>query len=202
MKLVHIEPLIDVGGFSTSKEWKRLQAHVQRAIHEIQWPPGSGGFTLYDEPGKARGKGNGVKPIKDACMVHLQKMGWSLETSIDVATLKRPGPIDATYQVGNRLFCLEWETGNISSSHRALNKLALGILKHILIGGLLVLPTRKMYKYLTDRVGNYPELEPYFPLWKAIRPDDGFLAVIAVEHDGVSRDVPRIAKGTDGRALA
>lgn len=93
------------------------------------------------------------------------------------------------------------ETGNISSSHRALNKMAVGILKGILVGGVLVLPTRKMYKYLTDRIGNFSEIEPYFPLWESLDVKEGYLAVIAIEHDGVSKNVPRIPKGTDGRAL-
>ena len=100
-----------------------------------------------------------------------------------------------------RLFCVEWETGNVSSSHRAINKMALGILKKILIGGALIVPTREMYQYLTDRVGNFPEIEPYFPLWRALRVEEGLLLVIAIEHDAVSQDVPRIKKGTDGRAL-
>jgi hypothetical protein len=58
-----------------------------------------------------------------------------------------------------------------------------------------------MYRYLTDRVGNFPELEPYFPLWQALKVEEGLLEVIAIEHDGVSQSVPRIPKGTDGRAL-
>jgi len=65
----------------------------------------------------------------------------------------------------------------------------------------LILPTRRMYQYLTDRVGNFEELEPYFDLWKALRCDEGLLAIMAVEHDDVSKDVPRIPKGTNGRAL-
>jgi hypothetical protein len=82
-----------------------------------------------------------------------------------------------------------------------MNKMALGILKGILIGGALILPTRAMYKYLTDRIGNFSELEPYFPLWKAFKVEEGLLEVIAVEHDSVSRSVPRIPKGTNGRAI-
>jgi hypothetical protein len=201
MKIMHIERLIDTGNFSTTNEWKTIENHITQSIKSIQWPPGSGSFTLYDEPGKARGEGNGVKPIKEACMNQLKHFGWNLETTVDIATLKQPGPIDATYPVGEKLFCVEWETGNISSSHRALNKMALGILKKTLIGGVLILPTRSMYKYLTDRIGNYPEIEPYFPLWRALNVDDGLLIVIAIEHDGVSQQVPRIPKGTDGRAL-
>jgi hypothetical protein len=187
---MHIERLIDIGKFSSSLEWKMIESHLV-----------SGSFTLRDEPGKKRNKGSGVKPIKEACMQHLRSLGWALETPIDVATLKRPGPIDATIQVGNRLFCMEWETGNVSSSHRALNKMALGIMRGIFVGGALVLPTRSMYKYLTDRIGNFPEIEPYFPLWRSLQVEEGLLLVIAIEHDAVSSSVPRISKGTDGRAL-
>jgi hypothetical protein len=201
MKIIRVERLIDVGEFSSSQEWKTIENHIVDAIQSIQWPPHSGSFTLHDEPGKERGKGSGVKPIKEACMKHLSALGWGLETCVDVATLRRPGPLDATIPVGNRLFCLEWETGNISSSHRALNKMALGILKGILIGGALILPTRAMYRYLTDRVGNFAEIEPYFPLWRALQVEKGLLVVIAIEHDAVSTSVPRIPKGTDGRAL-
>lgn len=201
MKIVQMEFLIDAGGFSATEEWRAIKKHITQSINAIQWPPGSGSFTLYDEPGKARGKGNGVKPIKDACMRHLQALGWGRETPVNITAIKRPGPMDATYAVGNRLFCVEWETGNISSSHRAINKMALGILKKVLIGGALILPTRAMYRYLTDRVGNFPELEPYFPLWRALAIEEGLLVVIAIEHDKVSRSVPRIPKGTDGRAL-
>lgn len=201
MKIVRIEPIIDAGEFSRSDEWKRLRGQITQAIKSVQWPPGSGSFTLYDEPGKKRGKGSGVKPIKQACMSKLESLGWQLETPIDIATVVRPGPMDATIQVRDHLFCVEWETGNVSSSHRAINKMALGILKKILIGGALIVPTREMYHYLTDRVGNFRELSPYFPLWSALNIHEGLLIVMAIEHDAVSKDVPRIKKGTDGRAL-
>ena len=201
MKIVHIETLIDSGNFSDSQDWYRIREQIVAAIQSVEWPPGSGSFTLYDQPGKKRGEGNGVKPIKDACMEKLKKTGWSLETPVDIATLKKPGKMDATFPVGEKLFCVEWETGNVSSSRRAINKMALGLLKRILIGGVLIVPSRLMKKYLTDRVGNYPELEPYFPLWQSVPVEEGLLAVMAIEHDAVSKDVPRIAKGTDGRAL-
>ena len=124
-----------------------------------------------------------------------------METPVDIATVRRPGPMDATCQVKDRLFCVEWETGNISSSHRSVNKMALGIMKRTLIGGALILPTREMYQYLTDRIGNFRELSPYFPLWKSLHVEEGLLLVIAIEHDAVSDKAPRIKKGTNGRAL-
>lgn len=176
MKIVRVERLIDAGGFSSSGHWRTIEGHITQAIKAIHWPPGARSFTLYDEPGKGRGKGSGVKPIKDACMVRLKQLRWSLETQLPIAVSKQPGAIDATYRIGHQFFCLEWETGNISSSHRALNKMALGMLKKVLIGGALIVPTRVMYKYLTDRVGNLQELEPYFPLWRSLPVEEGLLA--------------------------
>ena len=114
----------------------------------------------------------------------------------------KPGKIDLSTTVGDKIFGIEWETGNISSSHRALNKLAMGLLNGFLIGGILITPTRNMYVYLTDRVGNFEELSPYFPIWKSLPISEGFLAVIAVEHEDVSKNVPKFRKGTNGRALA
>jgi hypothetical protein len=201
MKIIQIERLIDAGEFSSTEAWKTIEDHITQAIKTVQWPPGSGSFTLYDQPGKGRGQGNGVKPIKEACMLHLRSLGWNLEVRIPIATSRHPGKMDAAYTLGTRLFCVEWETGNISSSHRALNKMALGMFKEVLIGGALIVPTRAMYKYLTDRIGNFLELEPYFPLWKALNVEEGLLIVMAIEHDAVSQSVPRIRKGTDGRAL-
>lgn len=201
MKIVKIEILIDAGGFSVSPDWATIKEHIINSIQAVDWPRGSGSFILYDEPGKKRREGSGVEPIKEIFIQHLKSLGWDLETRVNIAALKRPGPLDATYPVGNKLFAVEWETGNISSSHRAMNKMALGLLKGILIGGILIVPTREMYHYLTDRVGNLQELEPYFPLWQSLKCEEGLLGVIAIEHDGVSKNVPRISKGTAGRAL-
>jgi Restriction endonuclease BamHI len=110
--------------------------------------------------------------------------------------------MDASKQFGtDPPFMAEWETGNISSSHRSMNKLALGVLEGAISGGVLIAPTRDFARYLTDRIGNTRELAPYFRLWQSIKPARGYLAVIAVEHDRTSRRVKRIAKGTSGRAL-
>jgi hypothetical protein len=202
MKIVRTEFLIRAGTFPNSREWETIEAEILQAIRLIVWPPHTRSFTIFPQSGKKRGEGNGVKPIKGAFCLRLKRKGWALETRLSVATRKNPGPIDATKQLGKgQFFAVEWETGNVSSSHRALNKMALGIIKGILKGGILVLPTRHLYSYLTDRVGNFEEIEPYFDLWRSISCADGILAVIAVEHDGTSNKVPRITKGTDGRAL-
>ncbi len=93
--------LIDKGGVAASQLWQHIQRDVLQAITSIQWPPGSGAFILYDEPGKRRGEGSN------------------------------------------------------------------------------------------------------FPLWEALATfvARGVLWVVAIEQDAVSKSVPRIEKGTDGRAL-
>ena len=201
MKIIHTETLIETGQFPRSEDWQRIQCDIRAGIAAVQWPPKSGSCTIFPESGKKSGQGNGVKPIKNAMMLHLSNARWLLEEPLDLATVTRPGNLDAVYYTDHGPFALEWETGNISSSHRALNKMALGLLKRKLIGGVLVVPSRAMYKYLTDRIGNWAELKPYLDLWKSVPCANGVLQIIVVEHDAISKDVPRITKGTDGRAL-
>ena len=199
MKLVTKEILFAQGNFSSTPEWERIQQDVEESINKVTWPESSKKFTI-----NPIGKGNGVKPIKLSFCDKIEKKGWKLETRMSIATRSKPGPLDATIRISNddksHVFAVEWETGNISSSHRALNKMSLGIRNGILIGGILVLPTRKLYQYLTDRVGNFAELEPYFDVWRSMRIKNGILCVYAVEYDDISKSVPRIVKGTDGRA--
>jgi hypothetical protein len=135
-------------------------------------------------------------------MKSLKKAGWKVEQKLSLASREKPGPIDAIKKIGDgKIFAVEWETGNISSSHRAINKMSIGLLEGKLIGGVLVLPSRNFYQYLTDRVGNFAEIEPYFPMWRSLPVENGILAVIEIEHDRISKSVKRIKKGTDGRAL-
>jgi hypothetical protein len=201
MKIVRIEVLQNCGEFASSGDWLATRAMLHDAIRRVSWPPGSLSFTIYPEKGKKSGQGNGVKPIKNELMIELEQKGWKLEKSMDLGLSKRPGRIDAILDTRYGPVALEWETGNISSSHRALNKMALGLLKDVLACGILVVPSRQLYNYLTDRVGNISELEPYFDLWRSIPCHEGVLEVVVVEHDAESEQVPKIPKGTDGRAL-
>jgi hypothetical protein len=148
--------------------------------------------------GKKRGQGNGVKPIKLAFIDHLKSLGWKGEADLKALGM---GPLDAAKETPFGKFAVEWETGNISSSHRALNKICLGVLKGELIGGVLLLPSIKLYKFLTDRIGNYKEITPYLDLWKNLPYSKGAVSILVVEHDGEMSGVPRIPKGTDGRAM-
>jgi hypothetical protein len=111
-----------------------------------------------------------------------------------------PGPIDAVKNTKLGIFAVEWETGNIPSSHRALNKMAVGIKQGQIIGGVLVLPVKNCAQYLTDRVGNYEEIEPYFTMYQSLNFEEGFMAVIGIEHDQESSSAILIPKGQDGNA--
>jgi hypothetical protein len=197
MKIIKIEFLIKKGLFSTSSEFENILDEIKKAISTVTHPEDSEQFIL--NPTK---KGSGVLPIKKNFMQSLVKNEWLLEHRMHIASRVKPGPIDAVKRLSDgRYFSVEWETGNISSSHRALNKMAVGLLDGVLASGILVLPSRDMYQYLTDRIGNFAEIEPYFPVWKNLRMQEGVLAVIEVEHDALSTEVPTIGKGTDGRAL-
>lgn len=201
MKIVREETLLSCGKYASSVEWAKTRKSLHKAIREVDWPRGSGTFTIHPQSGKARGEGNGVTPIKIGLMEELERQGWKLEEPLDIAILKRPGKLDAVLYTDYGPVALEWETGNISSSHRALNKMALGLLKGVLACGILVVPSRELYKYLTDRIGNMAELDPYLDLWRSIPCKQGVLEIVAIEHDATSTKAPRIPKGTSGRAL-
>lgn len=197
MKINRTEFLIRKGMFADSDEFNQVLQEVYQGIDAVRWPPGNDQFILYPEK-----KGNGVKPIKDGFINALQGYNWQTEQRMSIVANTRPGPVDALRILSNnKPFVVEWETGNVSSSHRALNKIATGLIEEVIIGGMLIIPSRQLYTWLTDRIGNFPEIEPYFPLWRSITVKQGVLAVIEIEHDGTSENVPRILKGTDGRAL-
>jgi len=101
---------------------------------------------------------------------------------------------------------VEWETGNISSSHRSLNKMCLALMAGLVDAAVLVVPSFYLYPHLTDRIGNIRELQPYFYFWhrtgQLIR--QGLLAVVEVEHDELFNSTDErdfIPRGSDGNAF-
>lgn len=202
MKLVECHDILNPRLFSASDVLKQAWDDVQRAISLTDWPHGSGTFTIYPESGKKSAQGNGVKLIKVPCIRALRERGWLVEQLPSIgSSVLRTGDLDALKVTPDGYVAFEWETGNISSSHRALNKLFLTMQETATIGSFLVVPSNRLKAYLTDRIGNIGELEPYFPLWRNLTGIDGALRIIVVEHDAESFDVPKIPKGTDGRAL-
>jgi hypothetical protein len=203
MRIKDWTTLIDEGSYSSSPEYAHVRSDVESAVAAIVYPPDNDRFVI--NPVK---KGNGVKPIKEGFTTYLHDHGWELEKRGFKGDSARPGAFDCYYEFpehdGVLPFAVEWETGNISSSHRAINRLALGILREQLSGGLLVVPSHELYPYLTDRVGNEAELLPYHPLWEQwdhLSEKPHHLGILVVEQDGFDASVPTIKKGTDGRAL-
>ena len=202
MKIMREVELISRGRFARSEEWKSIRKKLHKAISRIDWPTGSGKFTIYPESGKKRNMGNGVVPIKSGLMLDLARQGYRLEAVATLGGNARFGHFDAVLDTLSGPAVVEWETGNISSSHRSLNKMALFLSEGRIAAGTLIVPTRALYNYLTDRVGNMQELEPYLKLWRSIPCKNGVLEIIAIQHDATSTKVPRIKKTTAGRALA
>ena len=171
---------------------------------------------------------NGVVSIKNQFYRHLTEVeGWLPETGLDFGTglndlmvpltlypsgreYREPlatsfGPFDfATTGPGGIKTVIEWETGNISSSHRSINKLCVCLNAGIVQAGVVIVPSRPLYRHLTDRIGNIDELSGYLSLWQSMetKVEKGLLAIAVVEHDHLTTatDFPLLDRGNDGRA--
>ena len=177
---------------------------------------------------------NGVVPIKDQFLKHLKAQGWLAEQPVvleqglhntDLSFKEFPGKrslrlddqdwrevfhdkvgdFDFFSELPGGVRCvIEWETGNISSTHRSMNKLCLSMLAGLIDIGVVILPSRLLYAHLTDRIGNWMEISPYLPLWQSIGKSmkRGLLAITVVEHDQLTDnpEVPYLNQGIDGRS--
>src|SRR6266852_3688277 len=130
-----------------------------------------------------------------------------LEIAKNEALNESVGDLDYWFQTEEKFAtAVEWETGNISSSHRSLNKLCLALMGGLIDAGVLVVPSFKLYPHLTDRIGNIRELQPYFYFWNRFGTlvERGLLAVVEVEHDELQKSVDQrefVPTGTDGNSL-
>lgn len=100
---------------------------------------------------------------------------------------------------------VEWETGNISSSHRSLNKMCLALMGGLADAAVLVVPSKMLCPHLTDRIGNIRELQPYFYFWNRFGTlvPRGLLTVIEVEQDGLFKSTNLrkfVPSGPDGNS--
>jgi len=192
---VHVETVLSCGSYAASTHWAETRAAIHEAVKKCDWPPGSGKFTI--NPVRKR---NGVKPVKKEFVKELKRLKWTLEGPAKNLLDQRLGDFDAVILGPEGVIVTEWETGNISSSHRSMNKLTMLVTDGLIAAGVLVVPSRNLYLYLTDRIGNYRELEPYLKLWKSVPCKVGVLEIVVIEQDSESKDVRFIPKGTDGRS--
>lgn len=220
--------LFDQGDVITSLDWKHLHESYVRAISSIENPKGTGTLTLRRKvqlPNK-QWKRNGVSYLKHEFLKFMRDHeGWQAESVVQLAketnqpslTLypsldshKEPitsnfGGFDFMAEASNGMLVgIEWETGNISSSHRSMNKLSIALSNGLIDVGVLIVPSRSLYEHLTDRVGNIGELSGYLAMWEGLKNvvDEGLLAITVVEHDHLTDDeaVPYLKVGNDGRA--
>lgn len=221
--------LFDKGGVVASSDWKAVHTAFVRAIQRIEHPADSGKLTLrrkkYDRKSKQWDR-NGVTPLKAQFFRSMvENEGWQAEAQFDIAGLREatnlqlypsraPYREPVTSEFGKFDFvttapsgthvAIEWETGNISSSHRSLNKLAIALGAGKIHAGVLILPSRDLYEHLTDRIGNIGELSPYLAMWSGLAStvERGLLALAVVEHDELTDDeaIPYLKAGKDGRS--
>ncbi|PSG98338.1 restriction endonuclease [Thermoplasmatales archaeon SW_10_69_26] len=224
MRIDQAHTLIDEGDLSSTRVWRRARQDVLGAVEDVVWPPDNDEFVVYPEE-----NANGVNPITEQFEPNLDALpDWEETGRTHLTTLlDRRGMLERTIEKVRPYFhdpqsflnspwfdglkdveidgepgliVAEWETGNISSSHRSVNRIMVGLVAGMIHGGFIVLPNRSLYHYLTDRIGNYRELRPYFVIWESLahKVENGVIEVIVVEHEGESKAVRPIGKLTDG----
>lgn len=228
MKWLRTLVLFDRGEVISSDDWNTVHTSYVRAISSIDHPAGTGTLKLREKVKKPNGQWarNGVGFLRTRFLEFMRDIeGWHAEGDVDLSRDRQQPPIKlypsleayrepitsdfggfdfmTTAPNGTRI-AIEWETGNISSSHRSMNKLAIALSNGIVEVGVLIVPSRKLYEHLTDRIGNIGELSGYLSMWeglKAVVPR-GLLAITVVEHDELTTDpkFPYLKVGRDGRA--
>ena len=230
MKWLRTLVLFDRGNIVSSADWNSIHQAFVRSIESIDSPEGSGRLVLRrktQDPESGQWNRNGVSYLRSRFLKHIVlKEGWAAEGEVDLENLQEkpelmlypslePYAEPITSSFGDFDFvtttpdglrvAIEWETGNISSSHRSLNKLSIVQSAKKIQAGVLILPSRKLYEHLTDRIGNIGELSPYLGMWKKMGTavEHGLLAIAVVEHDELTDDpkFPYLKVGKDGRAV-
>lgn len=228
MKWLRTLVLFDQGNVISSADWKAVHESYVRSITSIDYPAGSGSLTLRRKTRlpNSQWSRNGVGYLKTRFLGHMKgEEGWQAEGGVDLGRNRVQPPIKLypslesyrepitsdfggfdfmTIGKGGNKIAIEWETGNISSSHRSMNKLAIALGSGIVQVGVLILPSRDLYEHLTDRIGNIGELSGYLSMWESLKTSvtRGLLAVTVVEHDALTNadTHPYLPMGNDGRA--
>lgn len=220
--------LFDKGDLARSEDWNAVHDAYSRSIASIDFPRGSGKLTLKKKIQDADGqwRRNGVGYLKSSFLKNIVDVeGWEAEGDVEIANngtrpevrlfpslelhdegvVSQFGGFDlVTSGASGTKVAIEWETGNISSSHRSMNKLCIALSNGVIDVGVLIVPSKELYAHLTDRIGNIGELSPYIDLWAGLGKSvtKGLLAITVVEHDQLTDadDFPYLPRGNDGRA--
>ncbi len=203
MKVVESIAMFECGAFPKSAEWREAVRQVEKAVRAVDWPHGTGTFTIYPE--RATDKkglgGNGVLAIKLPCIKKLEEFGWQVEVlPVIIDGVLGTGDLDALMTTPKGNIAFEWETGDIFSAHHTVDKLLMGLKFNGIKGAILALPSDRLKIWLTEGIGNIGELRPYFRLWEGakLHNDEGVFQILVCEHDAESTAVPRIPKQLAG----
>lgn len=226
MKWLRTLVLFDQGDVISSSDWRAVHESYTQAIAGIDHPRGSGRFKIREKERRPGGQWarNGVHYPRTYFLELMPQQGWQPEVGVDLSHREQPPvilypslepyvePVTSRFgsfdfitiaQNGTRI-AIEWETGNISSSHGSMNRLAIALGNGIVDIGVLIVPSRKLYDHLTDRTGNIGELSGYLSMWEGLKAtvQRGLLAITVVEHDELTADdaFPYLRVGDDGRA--
>lgn len=228
MKWLRTLVLFDQGLIAVSTDWADIHESYVASIKSIDFPAGSGRLTLRKKERTSSGQWlrNGVVYLKTRFLSNMtQVQGWNAEGGVDLNRNREQEPIKlypsgqiynepitsdfggfdfVTVAKGGLRVAIEWETGNISSSHRSMNKLAIALRNGAIDAGVLIVPSRQCYDHLTDRIGNISELSGYLSMWAGLSGsiNKGLLAISVVGQDDLTDDptFPYLPTGNDGRA--
>lgn len=229
MKWLRTIILFDKGNIVSSADWSYLHNSYKNAIEKIDFPEGTGKLKLRKKikTPNSQWLRNGVVYLKIRFLKEMiDNEGWTPEVLVGLSRSRKQSPLKLYPSLrdynepitsdfggfdffthgpkGKSRVAIEWETGNISSSHRSMNKLAIALEKEVIDIGILIVPSRALYEHLTDRIGNIGELSGYLSMWassgSAVK--RGLLAITVVEHDELTDDEghPYLPTGNDGRA--
>lgn len=228
MKWLRTLVIFDRGNVVSSSDWRVIHESYIRSIQSIDFPKGTGTLKLRRKVRRPDGQWNrnGVGYLRQRFLDHMVKNEpWRAEVGFDLGKIRQPpelrlypslelhhepitsdfGDFDlVTKAPQGTHVAIEWETGNISSSHRSMNKLAIALGTGKIQAGVLIVPSRDLYEHLTDRIGNIGELSGYLSMWKDLeaRVERGLLAITVVEHDQLTDDSKfrYLPVGEDGHA--
>ena len=220
--------IFDRGEVIGTTDWQAIHESYVRSIGRIDFPEGSGTLTLRRKTRRPDNQWNrnGVVYLKRRFVENMvNDEDWTAEADFDLGRDRAPPDLllypsmerhrePITSEFGSFDFvttapsgihvAIEWETGNISSSHRSMNKLAIALATGKIQVGVLIVPSRDLYEHLTDRIGNISELSGYLSMWKDLEAgvERGLLAISIVEHDALTDEetFPYLPVGNDGRA--
>lgn len=228
MKWLRTLVVFDKGNVASSAGWRSIHKSYVKSIRSVDFPAGTGQLTLRRKARRpdSQWNRNGVVYLKRRFLDYMtESEGWHREVAFDLGKNRKPPSIflypglkpyeePITSEFGGfdlvttakdkTCVAIEWETGNISSSHRSMNKLAIALSTGKVHAAVLIVPSRSLYDHLTDRIGNIDELSGYISMWKdlEVRVKRGLLAISVVEQDALTDDpsFPYLPVGIDGRA--